>query len=248
MSDWTSSYFDDGYMERWTLSGPTADTAREVHYLSERLGVRRGSRVLDIGCGHGKFAIAFAQLGARVAGADSSQPLLNRARQIASELSVDVGWVRGDMRSLPFASRRFAAAIIIDSFGFFDADRANESVLVEIARILTPDGRVAMKVVNGRPVVAKFRTTDREEHDGVVVNLARTISPEKQMIENVTIDGPSGRREFQRRQRLYEPQELFAALERAGLRVINVSASLSSDTPFDDAVSPTIVVVAQREG
>jgi ubiquinone/menaquinone biosynthesis C-methylase UbiE len=235
MTDWAAAYFEQGYPRRWSLSGPSESTAQEVADLWEHLGLRKGALILDVGCGHGKYACEFGRRGARAVGIDFSAALLRRAQRLAAELPVKVAWIRGDMRILPVASARCDAAIILDSFGFFDRDEENDSVLAEIVRVLAPGGRVAMKVVNADSLLAGFRPNDREERDGVVVELARTIAENAtQLIEDITIHDRSSSRTFQRRQRLYRPPELFRSFADAGLGVVHLQ------------LSRAIVIVAEK--
>ena len=61
-----------------------------------------GPRVLDVGCGPGPDAATFAARGYDVVGVDLTAAFLRRARD-----TVDAPFVRGDMRSLPFAAGAF---------------------------------------------------------------------------------------------------------------------------------------------
>ena len=57
----------------------TKGTEQEVAFLWEHLGLREGSRVLDLGCGPGRHALALARRGAQVVGTDHSEGWYNRA-------------------------------------------------------------------------------------------------------------------------------------------------------------------------
>jgi ubiquinone/menaquinone biosynthesis C-methylase UbiE len=64
------------------------------------LALTSGASLLDVGCGHGRYAVAFRQRRAEITGLDLSAALLRRAQQVAGECGVHVNWVRGDMRQL----------------------------------------------------------------------------------------------------------------------------------------------------
>ena len=248
MQDWTREYFERGYALRWGLNAPSADVRLQAGGLWELLQLSPTSRVIDIGCGHGRHALGLGERGAQVVGVDSAATLLNRARELAAELRVDVRWVRGDMRQLPFRSACANAAVIMDAFGFFDTDEENESVLHEAARVLKADGRLALKVVNGRPVLAAFREADVQERDGVVISISRALAIDPpRMTERISIKGPRGNAEYERRQRLYRVEELCAAAEHAGFGIAGVSASPEGG-PFDAKASTVIWLVGERRG
>ena len=246
MSDWAREYFERGYAQRWGLP-PVSDRIRmEASGLWEHLHLTPNSYVVDIGCGHGRHALALAQRGPAVIGVDFAVALLTHAQRLAADLCVQVHWIRGDMRRLPLRSGYLGAAILTDAFGFFEAEEENDAVLAETVRVLVPGGRLVLKVVNGGPILANFRETDREERDGTVVTVSRTLtSDSRRMIERITVSGLRGDGEHERHQRLYRAEELCAALERAGLSVVSVFAS-ALGAAFDPAASPTMWVIGQR--
>ena len=52
----------------------TMGTEQEVDFLVELLGLEPGMRVLDVGCGPGRPALALARRGISVLGVDISEP------------------------------------------------------------------------------------------------------------------------------------------------------------------------------
>jgi ubiquinone/menaquinone biosynthesis C-methylase UbiE len=248
MSDWAREYFERGYAQRWGLP-PVSDRIRlEASGLWELLHLTPSSRVVDIGCGHGRHALALAERGPAVFGVDFAATLLIRAQRDGADLGVQAHWIRGDMRRLPLRSGSFSAAVSIDAFGFFEAEEENQAVLMEAARVLGPGGRLGLKVVNGGPILDSFRETDYEERDGTLVKISRTLSlAPPRMIEKITVSGTAGGGEYERHQRLYRVEELGAAFERAGLSVTGVLAS-PAGAPFEPATSFTMWVLGQRHG
>lgn len=246
MPDWIREYFEHGYGQRWGLPAPSAHVRSQAAGLWRLLELAPHAHVLDIGCGHGRHALALAERGAEVIGVDGAVALLERARHLAANLHLHARWIRGDMRRLPFRSACVAAAVLMDAFGFFDTENENETVLREAARVLTPGGRLVLKVVNGGPVLDAFRQEDREEREGVVVTVSRTLTlGPPRMTERIHVRGGRGNGDYERRQRLYRVEELQAALEQARLSVVDVFSS-PDRAPFESATSPTIWIVAQR--
>ena len=246
MTDWTRPYFERGYAQRWGLQAPGDAVRLEAEGLDNLLRRAAASLVIDIGCGHGRHAIALAERGADVIGLDFAAALLTRAGQLAVDLHTPVRWVRGDMRQLPFRSRSAGAAILLDAFGFFETDEEHDAVLREAARVLTPGGRLGLKIVNGFPVLEDFRDRDTQERDGTVVSISRTLTRDPpRLTERIIIRGRRGDGEYERRQRLYRVEEMVAVLDRVGFAVVGVYAR-PDGTPFEPAVSSTIWIVAER--
>src|SRR5688572_17666457 len=248
MQDWTHEYFERGYAQRWGLPAPSDRVKLETAGLWTLLQLSAASRVLDIGCGHGRHALALAERGADVTGLDFAVALLDRARLLGLERRTRVRWIRGDMRRLPFQSGCAGAAIVMDAFGFFDTEEQHEVVLREAARVVTAGGRLVLKVMNGGPVIDTFRETDREERDGVLVSIASTLTFDPpRMTQRISVSGRRGQGEYERRQRLYRVDEVRAALEHAGFGVAGVFAS-PDGAPFEPTSSSTMWIVGQRSG
>jgi SAM-dependent methyltransferase len=126
-------------------AGPPGEAAAELAW--RLLDIRPGMSVLDLACGPGDLANRLAAGGCRVTGLDSSEVFLDRARAGAAAAGVDVEYVAGDMRQLPWTGRFDRVVNWSTAFGYFD-DASNRAVLDEIVRVLRPGGRLAMDVDN----------------------------------------------------------------------------------------------------
>src|ERR1700759_3302383 len=79
-----------------------AATMRESgEALVQRIGVTRGMKVLDLGCGDGTTALPAAKLGADVLGVDIASNLIEAANKRAAELRLaNVKFQEGDATNL----------------------------------------------------------------------------------------------------------------------------------------------------
>jgi histidinol-phosphate/aromatic aminotransferase/cobyric acid decarboxylase-like protein/SAM-dependent methyltransferase len=81
-----------------------ARTRREVEYLCRVIGrPGAGVRVLDLGCGAGRRAVALARKGFLVTGVDGSSAALARARAVAAMAGVSVDFLELDFLALDMA-------------------------------------------------------------------------------------------------------------------------------------------------
>jgi 2-polyprenyl-6-hydroxyphenyl methylase/3-demethylubiquinone-9 3-methyltransferase len=97
------------------------------------LGALAGRRVLDLGCGKGRFARALIHSGAQVVGLDLS------AAMLASAAGTGLDRVRGSARRLPFPPASFDAVVAVELFEHL-APRAVDRVCAEVRRVLRPGG------------------------------------------------------------------------------------------------------------
>jgi SAM-dependent methyltransferase len=244
--DWAHDYFERGYAQRWSLGPPSAETKRETDVLWTHLRLSPGATLLDVGCGHGRHAVAFAQRGADVIGVDFAWHLLVRASQLTRAFAAASRWVRADMRWLPIRTGAIQATTLFDAFGFFEQEDENQVVLRELARVLVPRGRLALKVANGEPILAHFRATEREVRGETTVDIQRILLTDPpRLVEDLAVNGPRGSGRYQRRQRIYRMAEVTASIEAVGLATVAVAANVMG-APFEPATSPAIVVIAER--
>jgi SAM-dependent methyltransferase len=116
--------------------GFPAGVAKRVAELFAHVGsLGPRSRVLEVGIGTGRIALPLAARVGRYTGADLSGPMLRRLLEKRGALPVDL--VRADATRLPFADGSFDAAIGVHVFHLIPGWR---DVLVELARVLRPDG------------------------------------------------------------------------------------------------------------
>jgi SAM-dependent methyltransferase len=95
-------------------------------------------RVLDLGCGPGHTALAFAPRAAQVVALDLTEGMLAQGRRLAEERGLrNLRFERGDAARLPFADGSFERVTSRLSAHHY-ADPA--AVLREVARVLTEDG------------------------------------------------------------------------------------------------------------
>jgi SAM-dependent methyltransferase len=141
-----------------------AETIAEVAELVvERVGVEPGMEVLDVACGTGNATIPAAREGARVTGLDPSADLLAIARERAADAMVEIDWVEGDPRELPFEDGAFDRVISV--LGTQDDRVAGEMRRTCRGRIAicswAPDG--AMGRMLGVDAEPSFEVSERHE-------------------------------------------------------------------------------------
>lgn len=94
-------------------------------------------RLLDIGCGAGKFTRLMAQRGAEVSGIDANPEVIAEAQRAAAEAGLAIAFYHGRGEALPFADRSFDIVVFSNSLHHMgDMDGA----LQDAARVLAPDG------------------------------------------------------------------------------------------------------------
>jgi SAM-dependent methyltransferase len=107
------------------------------------LGISKGLKVLDVGCGDGTTAIPEAKLGADVLGIDISAPLVAAGNKRASEMGLrNVRFQHGDVCDLAGVPDK-SFDLVVSIFGAMFAPRPID-VAQALVRVTKPGGRVVM--------------------------------------------------------------------------------------------------------
>ena len=115
--------------------------------------------VLDVACGPGLLACAFARVARHAVGVDITPAMLDQARKTQQEQGLtNVSWQSGDVLSLPYPDQHFS--IVVSRFAFHHlADPL--AALKEMVRVCKPGGRVV--VADMAPAPEKADALNAEE-------------------------------------------------------------------------------------
>ena len=135
----------------------------------DRLGVARGERLLDLGCGGGRHAFEAARRGARVVAVDADDLEVKHVRDTigamldAGEIRSEdeAGAVQGDALRLPFGDESFDRVIAAEVLEHIPDDAV---AMGELTRVLRPGGTMAVTVPRFGPEVVNWALSD-EYHD-----------------------------------------------------------------------------------
>ncbi len=240
---------DDAFWEAMepALCAPArlARAEGDVAGIVAALDLPKGARVLDLGCGPGAHALAFAARGCVVTGVDRTARLLARARAAATARGQAVEWVQADMREFRRPAAFDLACSLYTSFGYFD-EEGDRRVLENVVASLRPRGALVLDV-SGRESVARFwrEHTDVEIAGVRYVERRHAAEDWSTLVGDWTIvrDGVPSR--FRVRQRLYTGTELKDVLASVGFPDVRLAGALDLRQPYDQTAE-RLVAVARR--
>ncbi len=213
------SFYGELYL-RSTLPFLTeAATAADVDRIAALVSQAPPGPILDLGCGHGRHAKQLAiKTGRTVFGVDLD----------ALSLAMVEGFdgVMGDLMSLPFASKAFAAAYSWTStlFGLVTVDFRRS--LAEASRCLMPGGLLILQTI-----ATEFARSMPDMDITTPMKDGSSIREESWFWDDIwngkrTLTDPDGRTLFgEYAIHCYRPIELVELAEEAGFRLVRVTSA-----------------------
>ena len=131
----------------------------------DRLGLRPGERVLDMGCGAGRHAFEMYRRGADVIAFDQDAEELSGVRDLFVAMAeageapagAEADVKEGDALSLPFADGEFDRVVAAEVLEHIPADI---EAITELARVLRPGGTLAVTVPRWFPELVCWKLSD----------------------------------------------------------------------------------------
>lgn len=106
--------------------------------------IKKGSKVLDLGCGNGRFYELLKAKHVDYLGVDNNSQLLERARENFSDASFQLG----DMTDLKISDNTFDVIVSIAAFHHLPGRRLRHDAVAEMHRVLKKEGVLIMTVWN----------------------------------------------------------------------------------------------------
>jgi 2-polyprenyl-6-hydroxyphenyl methylase/3-demethylubiquinone-9 3-methyltransferase len=200
----------------WDPDGPMKPLHRmnplRTRWIAERIARAHGRTrqdlsgltLLDVGCGAGLAAEAFARMGATVTGLDAAGAALEAARAHAAASGLDITYLDGTPEQLAAAGSRFDAVVALEVIEHV-ADR--DAFLAALAALATPGG-VSPEARAGQVFLSTLNRT------------TRSFLMAKVGAEYLLRMLPIGTHDWRM---FVTPGELGAGLRRAGLRVTDLA-------------------------
>lgn len=240
------------YAEIYDRSGQIGFSLRTIPYLQQILERRgfEGRTMLDLACGTGTIALAFAQQGWRVYGVDASPAMLAQARAKAAEAGASLLLSQQDMRSFVLPEPVDLVTCLFDSLNYLVAVEDLQMTFARVAAHLRPGG---LFICDMNTIWALREIWDHntyfQDGDDLSIVMQSEYSDEAHIVAVKVVafvrrDGLYERIEETHVERGYPERSVSAAMERAGLTVLERYEAFAFNPP--NSRSPRIMWLATR--
>lgn len=221
-----------------------------------RLAAAQDGLVLELGCGTGRISVPVTKAGAALVGIDRSGPMLQRAaRRLGRLRGVRARLVRGDIRSLPFRSRRFA--LVMAPYGILQSltrERDLREALASVRRVLRRGGLFAIDLVPDLPRWQEYsrKTTLSGTQGRAHLTLIESVRQDQRRGLTIFDQEYVERRGREQRShrfsltfRTLSVRQVANRLERGGFRIQAVLGDYRGG-PWDDRANVWLIIASRR--
>lgn len=136
----------DAMAEGWDKS---RDLPRP-YQIKNAAGVKRGNKVLDIGCGNAVLYDTLAKKSIEYTGVDISGKMLEMAKKRIgrNKRKLPVRFIKGSIIGLPFKDNQFDWVLALAVLHHLPSRELQEKAVQEIYRVLKPKGKTIVSVWN----------------------------------------------------------------------------------------------------
>src|SRR6476661_3647235 len=133
-------------------SAPAIRNEEALNRIVQWAGAGPEDTVLDVACGPGLLACAFARVAKHATGIDMTPAMLEQARKTQEEQGLkNVRWEQGDVYSLPFPDAQFS---IVSSRFVFHHLQDPLAALKEMKRVCKTGGKIVVADMAPQPAKA----------------------------------------------------------------------------------------------
>lgn len=197
----------------------TKDTINEVKFLLDILQLKKGSSIIDVGCGTGRHSTELAIHGFKVTGIDISEGMLEEAEKTARNGNVNVRFIKADVVKFKTDEKFDAAVCLCEGayalLGLDEDPREHDmKILKNINSMLKTNAKFILTTLNGLKMIRDYSQDDVE--NGVFDPLTLT---ETHPMEYET---EAGKEKVIVKEKGYTAPELKSLLESSGFEVENI--------------------------
>lgn len=238
---WFEQWFDSTYYHILYSNRDEKEAERFIRRLCGSPFFPPTGKVLDLGCGKGRHAQTFHDLGYTTSGIDLSPNSIEWARR---KRSPEINFEVGDMRDFQTASPQDVIANLFTSFGYFDNVAENLKVLECIRKNIRDEGIFILDFFNLHHVSANLVKREEKVVKDVLFHIRREIS-ETHVLKNIQLDHDGEHIDVTERVQALKPEELHVLVREVGFEIEATFGSYHLE-PFDMMFSPRIIIVAKK--
>jgi len=244
MAEWFEEWFNTKEYLSVYRHRNEEDALNLYKLITKNILLAQGSKVLDLACGAGRHSILFAKNGFDVTAVDISDNLLNVAGRTASELGLNINFIKSDFRKLNLNEKFHLIINLFTSFGYFEYDDENEKVIKLVSNHLLDNGYFVIDFFNVVYLKNNLIPISYDKIEDSIVKQERVFEGNR-IVKKIMINKRSEQKLYYESVRIYCKDELAALLLVNGLEIQKIFGDYYGNE-YDEVNSPRIIIIAKK--
>lgn len=241
MSEWFASWFDSPYYHLLYDNRDDSEANVFMRNLIQFGNYPPQTRILDLACGKGRHSLFLNSLGYHVTGMDLSAASILEASRWSNEKLV---FKRQDMRN-PLPERSFDLVLnLFTSFGYFDNEDENVTVLKNIHQALASKGILVIDFFNAECVLKNLVAQERVSKGGIHFEIERKAE-DGFIHKKIAFTDGDQKHEFCEKVQLFQLHDFEKMLNGTGFEIKSVFGDYNLGK-FVAAESKRLILVAEK--
>lgn len=215
MKAWFKDWFNSPYYHMLYKNRTQHEADEFVQQCVQQFNIQPQHRLLDVACGKGRHAKAFASYGIDVTGIDLAEDSILEAKQFEHDR---LHFFVHDMREIFRTNYYDVVTNMFTSFGYFDQPQDNTKTAKMIHSALRPGGKFIMDFVNQQHAyqVIQAQPDDLIVENGIRFTIHKRIDQQR-LIKEIGIEDGERKECFQEELNSFSFNDMVALFEDNGL-------------------------------
>jgi SAM-dependent methyltransferase len=241
-ANWFERWFGSPYYSILYQHRDELEAEEFVGNLINYLQPLPGSRMIDIACGEGRFAVELAERGFDVTGIDLSHRSIEKAKKHESG---NLHFFVHDMRMPLYVNYFDYAFNFFTSFGYFAHARDHQLAAKSFAKGLKKGGILILDYLNSERARRLLRPQEDIERDGMSFHIRRRIEEGHFLKEFSFFDAEGKERQYVERVAAFELGDFTRLFQNAGMSLVATFGNYRLDV-FEPRQSPRLIMAFKK--
>ena len=238
-TEWFEHWFDTKYYHVLYDHRNEEEAEYFMNNLIRLLQLIKGDRILDLPCGKGRHSVFLNSQGFNVTGADLSKNSIDFAKRFENNT---LQFRVHDMRNA--ISKKYKAIFnLFTSFGYFDEDKSNISILKNFKNAINKDGHIVIDFLN----ISKIRSNLIKEEifikGGIEFHIKRHIN-DNFLTKIISFRADNEEHNYMEKVQCLSLEKIIKFATESQLKVKNIFGAYDL-SPFDEKTSDRLILVLQ---
>ena len=237
---WFETWFDSKYYHILYKHRDEQEAIKFLDNITQYLNITKG-KILDVGCGKGRHAKYFNELGFNVVGIDLS---LNSIAKAKLNETQDLKFYKFDMRNV-FKENSFNLVTnLFTSFGYFDNSLDEQKTINAMVKNLKKDGILIIDFMNVKKIINNLVSKESKKINSVEFDITRELK-DNYILKNISINDQDISLKFQEKVHALTLIDFSEMLQKASMSIVDIFGNYNLDN-FNASQSERLILIARK--